>query len=1203
MVYRRLFIRLAAAALAASCSSTLLAAGCVAPQSPAPDEPVASVGERLEPTLEWKEQQKIQPNDTLPYTYFGCAIAIDGDRAIFGGYRADNDRGAGYVFSWDLERKKWIQEARLTVEDSKANKTGQVGDNMGSAVAILGDTAVVAAPSQGRYAGDFLAGTAYVFQKSGTTWQYVTNLKAPAPDHGNCNGFGAALAISKDYIFVGTNSGQWASSCKQYNAPITHLESVYAFDRRSLTSPPKVIRADDKNADRLFGASLAVDGDTLVVGARSDSTKVASAGAVYVFQRQGEAWVQSTKLTATDVTVGAALGFSVAISGDTIATGAPGDVNRVVHAGSVYVFTNGPDGWSNGEKLLADDSPLLPVAYNRVGGSVALSKDTLVVGRVFSYATSTMGGFEQWQYTDNAAYRFERVDGIWSGSVRFKGHDTPTPPADKSATTGRIFGNAVAVSDRWLIVGDPESDTFADDDSGAAYIFTTRGQACMNDAACSTGYCVDGVCCESACDGTCEACSAAKKGGGVDGACGPVKDHTDPESDCLGYVCVTASQEGADAGAGADASGDVDAGASCIGESCSKGICLTTCSSSADCINGYCDLKASPPACKKVPPIIEFDQGCGCRTAPGSSDAPPGTLAAVSLFGAFGLVVRRVRRHGRTRSLPPLRAGARGRMSARLAWSALALGLGVLGCGVNEGDPGSWEAVGFATSAVSPDEIKFEQHAQIVAERSLPDNQFGRAVAVSGDTVVVGSPQKPGVPVAGAAYVYARDGEGRWSETVLPAGSSPDPSFGEAVAISGDVIAVGAPRQPAQGAIDAGAVYIFKRVDKTWMAVQTIRAVDAAKVGDQFGAALALQGDTLAIGMPAPGMAGTDTKSGQVYIFQRGAADMWTLQTSLAMGASVAAVDDRFGSALAISGDRLAVGAPNADVPLSNTGAVHMFHRTHGSWMYERKLSLREAAKENDRIGSVVAMDGARVVAAVVPTASAPGAAYVFALESDDIALLEPTGGAVNEGFGSSLAIAGDTVLVGAPSGDGIGPRAGVVYVFMSRSGAWLSSRITVQNGRMNDRFGAAVVLSERSALLGAPAHLVQRLNKGDSSGAVYDVLLGTLRHCSDDTHSVAGLEPGQDNAPVSQDCGAYLCEKATGECPKTCLATSECRVEHFCDSGVCTPNPPQVVGPNGCVASVARGGDVPASASWCAWGMLGLVALLRARGHRGARR
>jgi hypothetical protein len=262
---------------------------------------------------------------------------------------------------------------------------------------------------------------------------------------------------------------------------------------------------------------------------------------------------------------------------------------------------------------------------------------------------------------------------------------------------------------------------------------------------------------------------------------------------------------------------------------------------------------------------------------------------------------------------------------------------------------------------------------------------FGVAVAISGDTIVVGAPVEAGAatgvdgpdndnaPGAGAAYVFERsevDGEVSWDQTAYLKASNTDAGdhFGFAVAIDGDVIAIGAEREDSgdganQGdnsAVDAGAVYTFERTADTWEQTQYLKASNVA-AGYFFGANLSMSDDTLVVGSPGESSIGGEN-SGAAYIFTRSGGSWAQTNFYKAFNADADAsfagphgsVSFSFpssliscevqatttGNSLSVSGDTVIVGTPYEDsaavgvngVPTSNSipnsGAVYVFENS-----------------------------------------------------------------------------------------------------------------------------------------------------------------------------------------------------------------------------------------------------------------------------------
>lgn len=136
------------------------------------------------------------------------------------------------------------------------------------------------------------------------------------------------------------------------------------------------LTASDAAAGDWFGYSVAVSGDTAVVGANGDDDGGSASDSAYVFVRSGMSWNEQTKLTASDPAIGDNFGTSVALSGHTAVVGAPFDDDGITNSGSAYVFVRSGTSWSEQAKLIAGDAD----AGDNFGRSVAVSDDTAVVG-------------------------------------------------------------------------------------------------------------------------------------------------------------------------------------------------------------------------------------------------------------------------------------------------------------------------------------------------------------------------------------------------------------------------------------------------------------------------------------------------------------------------------------------------------------------------------------------------------------------------------------------------------------------------------------------------------------------------------------------------------------------------------------------------------------------------------------------------------
>jgi hypothetical protein len=457
----------------------------------------------------------------------------------------------------------------------------------------------------------------------------------------------------------------------------------------------------------------------------------------------------------------------------------------------------------------------------------------------------------------------------------------------------------------------------------------------------------------------------------------------------------------------------------------------------------------------------------------------------------------------------------------------------------NEGAPESGAAYVFTRSGGT-----WTQQAFLKASNAGARDQFGRSVAIAGDTIVVGalfedstaagSPNE-GAPRSGAAYVFTRSG-GTWTQQAFLKASNADANdeFGSSVAISGDTIVVGARLEdstatgsPNEGAPESGAAYVFTRSGGTWTQQAFLKASNAEEE-DRFGSSVAIAGDTIVVGALREDSTATGgpnewaPESGAAYVFTR-SGGTWIQQAFLK--ASNAGADDFFGWSVAIAGDTIVVGAlledstatggPNEGAPQS--GAAYVFTKISGTWGQRAFLKASNAG-EFDQFGSSVAISGDIIIAGAPRersnktgvTAGAPdeaatgngapdsGAGYIFVRNSgiwSQEAYLKAPGGSNDDRFGSAVDISGDTVVVGAYTEDGgtrtingnqadnSRPNSGAAYVFVRNRGFWsLQSYLKASNGASNERFGNAVAIDGDTIVVGAS----QETTNGANSGAIY---------------------------------------------------------------------------------------------------------------------
>ena len=322
------------------------------------------------------------------------------------------------------------------------------------------------------------------------------------------------------------------------------------------------------------------------------------------------------------------------------------------------------------------------------------------------------------------------------------------------------------------------------------------------------------------------------------------------------------------------------------------------------------------------------------------------------------------------------------------------------------------------------------------------------------------------VDAEGARYPVVIDPV--WAEVQLLTASdgSMGARLGWSVAVSGDTAVLGAPFQATSLGGARGAAYVFVRGPTGWVEQAKLSASDGVS-GDRFGAAVAISGDTVVVG--APSDMGVGAASGSAYVFTR-TGTSWAFDRQLT--ASDAAASDEFGGAVSIDGDRIAIGARNNGV-----GTVYVFVRGAGTWTEEAILT-RIATTLTAGFGISVSISGSSVLVgadlADGPGGTDSGAAYVFVRSGSTWTEQATLNSLANAGdhFGRSVALSGNDAIVGAPDYNGGYTDVGIVR-FYQRSGVTWSLAPDTGDGlptrRGGERFGTSVSLSGDLAIAGAP--------------------------------------------------------------------------------------------------------------------------------------
>jgi uncharacterized repeat protein (TIGR01451 family) len=752
--------------------------------------------------------------------------------------------------------------------------------------------------------------------------------------------FGFAVAVDGDTVVVGAPSEDTAAGAG--------AGAAYVFVRSGTTwaLQQKLLSSDAAPFDA-FGGAVALAADTVVVGAeRSDSPSAVNAGAAYVFVRSGTTWTEQHKLVASDGATDDLFGVSVSVFADTAVVGAYLDDQAV---GSAYVFVRAGAVWTQQQKL----GPSSPGFGGLFGGSVSIDGDTVVIG---AQDEDTPGGVNA-----GAAYVFTRSGTSWTQQQRLLAGD---------GAFGDFFGVSVSISADTVVVGADWDDTASGAESGSAYVFVRSGtiwteqqKLLASDAAADDHF------------------------GGA----------------------VAVSHDTVVVGAGfADAAAGVNAGAAYVfvrsGATWSQQQKLVPADGAAHDWFGY---------------------SVSVSTDTVAAGAPLADNQGLLDVGSAYLFVRSGTTWAEQQEVlpspgPDSPVGDRFGRAVGVDGDTLVVGADF--DSIPTGQQGSVYV--FVRSGTV-----WTEQQKLFASDGATNDQFGYSVSVSGDTLVVGAYGHDTAPgQTGAAYVFVRSGT-TWSEQqkLLASDGSDVDYFGWAVSISGDTIMVGAFNdQP------GGSAYVFERSGTTWTEQQKILAADGM-LGDSLGRSVALSGNTAVIGAPGANPFGM-LDAGAAYVFVRAGA-VWTQQSKLV--ASDGNGFDRFGESCAVHGDTAVVGAYRDDTAGGiDAGSAYVFVRSGNFWPEQQRLTASDGAA-GDEFGAAVSLDSdvAVIGAALDNTPSTDaGSAYLFTRSgtawSQRQKLLAPDGMA-GDGFGIAVAVRNATAVAGAyRDSTAAGAATGSAHVF-----------------------------------------------------------------------------------------------------------------------------------------------------------------------------
>ncbi len=782
----------------------------------------------------------------------------------------------------------------------------------------------------------------------------ISSIPAPLGNVANAN-FGASVAVDTTYTAVGIPN----DDTRARNAG-----SVKVFETGTGTLR-FVVPHPAPHQDEAFGSAVAISGTRLVVGAPQfgvNSPFRETVGIVYVFDLAGSnPTVPVATLEYTGRSGDARFGTAVAISGTRALVGAPFDDARGADAGVAYMFdlTANPPELPIGE--IASPSPR---TNDRFGSAVALAGTLAMVG-----APQTAN--------EGRVFGFDLTSGV--PAAPFASLTNPAPAA------GDAFGAAVVLDGRLALVGAPGDGTGASG-TGSAFLFDLSASAAT-----------------------------------------PIAIFRNPApaaGDRFG-AAVALSGGRLLIGAPLDDAGATDSGTVYV----------------------YVTTSTVP-------------RGIINNPNPAANDVFGTSIAMIGQWAVVGV---------------PLDDRIQPDAGDAYFYKVT--------------DISSTSPLGWLNDATAPVNDRFGSSVSITSG-AFSDNDIRIVVGVPGDDT--------GATDAGGAYVYAGSTPSRPQLTFTNPSPAIGDFFGNAVTASRAFIAIGA-RGDDSGEENAGLVYstVFDRPRQPTLFA---RANPNPGRNDGFGNAVAAggtNGTTLVVG------AYRALSTGKVYA------------GTVTLNNPSGALHDEFGISVAISGTRVAVGAHLEDTGSPNAGSAYVYELSRATpelpvWTFHNPDPAHD-----DRFGAALAISGTRVVIGAPyddTGAYDAGSAYVFDVSSATptvpvVVLRNPYPGA-SDAFGSAVAIAGTTVVVGAPADDSCAPNAGIAYVYdlTSSTPSMPVATLVSPAPRTGDAFGNAVAIDRSTAVIGAPLDD----SAGLDQGAVYvfgpDVtgpVGGTV------TLSATTLEPG----------------------------------------------------------------------------------------------
>lgn len=748
-----------------------------------------------------------------------------------------------------------------------------------------------------------------------------------------------------------------------------------------------------------FGIALAQQGDWLAIGAWGKVVPVPAIlngfaeGAVYLYQRDGGEWISTQTLMLPEHSSDANFGAALAFRGDRLLVGAPRvSFAGAVEAGEAYVYQRtGASEWT----LQASLASPSPQSDGRHAAAVAwLADDELVIGapRELDRGQAEAGRVHRYQY-DGQAWQFV-------GSV-----------LPVTAEAGAGFGTALLPWQGGLLVGVPNA---GGDDAGAVDQYGDLTSSPLQRLA------------------------------SVFGAAGSFGAALAGDDARLAIGAPTAPVEGI-AGAG----------------------------QVALYLAGPAPLPDQQLSAPTPGDLDRFGAALVLRGDRLWIGEPQADVAGEADEGEVHVYPLTLAGAGAPLTLIDPAPGLSGRLGIALAIESD--GSLLVGADLDQVGPNGGQG---SVKRFAVDGAGFAPPVQIDRADGAYLERFGSAVAMDGEWAAVGSflERTEAGAEAGAVYVY-RLVDGQWErfQRLL----SPDPAieqrFGVALAVSAEHLAVGAYWDAATGVIDAGAAYVYQFDGSQWLLQSSLRAPEP-ELQEFFGFDLALAGDRLLVG--APGSDGSDFDEGAAYLY-RLEAGQWLLESSLQM--PTIEFGAGYGSRVALGSAVALMAAPSTSSQgVPGAGAVGQF-KLSGAWVFERRINA-PVPVENAGFGADLALtDDFSAIAASTDSSAGTATGAIYVERDRRMVQLTASDALPGDRLGSAIALSGDVLLAGAPGVDIAGQSSqGALYRWRYRDGQWQAEpRQLTSDGSELDGFGLSLAAAGDWAFAGAPFKSVVQPQEG----------------------------------------------------------------------------------------------------------------------------